>query len=117
MQAPNPFIQAARAGRNELWRYLVTVIASSALLLLASGLVSLAAFVVVHVLPREAPSAPAYLSPAAILVIALAPFAGLILGLWVGMRWLRRRSLHSLIRPGGRFRWRPIWRECWSTRR
>lgn len=105
MRPTNPFIQAASAGRNGLWRYLVTIIGSSALLLLASEMVNLAAFQVAHALPRQYPGAPAILPPAGVLAVSLAPYAALILGLALGLRYLHRRSLHTLIRPQGRFRW------------
>lgn len=100
MRIPDSFIQAARVGRNELWRYLVTVAGSSLLLMLASALVTVGAFALVHTLPI-----PADWTPAVSLAVALAPFAGLILGLDLGLRRLHGRGLHSLIRPGGRFRW------------
>lgn len=94
----NPFIQAAREGQNALWRYVVTVIASSALLLAASAVVGLVA---VGLLRGD----PSRLPPAAGLVIALAPYPALILGLVIGMRWLHHRGMGTLVRPGGRFRW------------
>ena len=105
MRPTNPFIQAASAGRNDLWRYLVTIIGSSALLLLVAGIVSLAAFLAAHALPRQYPGAPAILPPAGVLAATLVPYAGLILGLALGLRSLHQRSPRTLVRPQGRFHW------------
>jgi uncharacterized protein len=99
----NPFIEAARAGRNDLWRYIVTILISLALLIVGSTFLSLAVFVVFHTPDLSV------LSPAAQMFILLLPFGFLVLGLWFGLRTLHHRSFKSsLLCPEGRFRWRAL---------
>lgn len=37
--------------------------------------------------------------------LSLLPFAFLLLGLWIGLRFLHHRPFHSILRPDGRIRW------------
>jgi membrane protease YdiL (CAAX protease family) len=95
----NSFLDAARTGRNEFWRYILTIFLSLGLLILGTSFVSFAVFAIFRVTDLAA------LSPAVQMVVLLLPFGFLILGLWIGLRNLHGRPFASLLHPGGGFRW------------
>ncbi|RPJ50006.1 MAG: hypothetical protein EHM21_05910, partial [Chloroflexi bacterium] len=98
----NPYLAAARSGRNDIWRYVVTILLSLGLLIVGTTFLSLAVFIF-----TGSPDLNA-LSPAAQMVVLLSPFSLLIAGLWLGLRFLHHRPFRSLLRPVGRFRWRSL---------
>src|SRR5512133_2037546 len=95
----NRFLGAAQTGRNDLWRYILTILLSLGLLILSASFLSLVVFAIFRVTDLAA------LSPAVQMVILLLPFGFLVLGLWIGLRNLHGRPFSSLLRPEGRFRW------------
>ena len=99
MKTQNAFISAARVGYNDLWRYVVTFMLFTALVLFGGTCLGIAAFAAVG-----SPDL-SRLPEALVLVISLLPFGFGILGLWIGMRVLHKRPFSTLIYPLGRFRW------------
>jgi pimeloyl-ACP methyl ester carboxylesterase/membrane protease YdiL (CAAX protease family) len=102
MTEGNLFLQAARQGRNGVWRYLVTLVMVSAISLLSTGIVLGWVFLSEHTTSLDALSENGYL------LVAMLPFLFVILGLWACLRLLHRRSLSSLVHPAGRLRWSNI---------
>lgn len=97
---PNLFIEAARAGRNEFWRYFLTILLAGAFALGGGVAVVLAAFLFTGSLDLAA------LPPAQFLALNILPFF-LILGvLAAALPLLHGRPFFSLINPlTGRFHW------------
>lgn len=95
-----PFLSAARAGHNDPWRYIFTLLLSGFLLVSGTSLVLAYVLISRGVHDLNALPEPVLLSA------ELIPMAFLLAGLWVGMRWLHHRPFFTLIRPPGtRFRW------------
>jgi uncharacterized protein len=100
----NAFIEAARGGRNEFWRYLVTVLLSGALVLSSGLCIGLGL-----VLATGNPDLFA-LPETVFLGFNLLPFGFILIGVWMGMALLHKRRFFSLINPlEGRFNWRRFW--------
>jgi hypothetical protein len=100
------FFDAARPGKNALWRYLVglgviviaffvSTAAISLVVIIASGVTDLAQF-----------------SQNAFLIVAALPFAGGLIGLWLSVRLFHERPFRSLITPQTRPNWRRFWRSA-----
>jgi membrane protease YdiL (CAAX protease family) len=98
---PNLFIEAARAGRTDFWRYILTILLAGAFAL-GGGVV-----VVLVVLLFTGRLDLAALPPALSLALNLLPFF-LILGvLAAALPLLHERPFFSLVNPlAGRFQWR-----------
>lgn len=95
----NPFILAARAGKNDFWRYLLTILLVGALFL--GGGVCLALVVFLNVgADLTAITSPVYLA------LNLPPFFLALGGLAVALPLFHRRPLRSLVNPGRRFAWK-----------
>jgi len=97
----NRFIEAARAGRNDFWRYLLTAILAGGFALAGGVMIVLIVLVTTGSLDLLA------LPPALFLALNLLPFF-LILGvLAAALPLLHGRPFFSLINPlAGRFQWR-----------
>ncbi len=116
----NAYIQIARQGRNNWWRYLVGSIFTLSLFV-CGGTLTLALFVAyvandnnpnTKVLPPEAVAAGQPLivgvSPLALYVVYNLAFPFFLLGIYLSLRFLHRRSFRSLIAPTNRISWRRI---------
>ncbi len=98
----NQFLEQAQQGRNEFWRYLVTIFAIIWVSVTAQLLVGAAAFIIEGTVDIN------QFSPLALLVVTLVPFPCALLTLWGGLRLLHKRPLMSLINPSGRLIWRKV---------
>lgn len=92
----NLFIEAARTGRNEPWRYMITVLLAILLIFGSTACLTIAAFVMTGGVNIQA---VLNLPPALFLIVNLLPFAFIIAALWFGMVVLHRRRFFSLIEP------------------
>ena len=104
MQLPT-FFDAARPGKNALWRYLV------GLSVTVIGFVSATLIIGLPVMIISGATGLGQLSQSAFLTIAALPFAGGLIGLWLAMRLLHERPFRSLITPQAR----PVWRRFWRS--
>jgi uncharacterized protein len=97
----NQFLQAARAGKNDFWRYLLTIL--MIMFLFLSGGVCLA-FVALVMGSRDLLSLP----PALYLALNLVPFLFVLAGLGIALPLLHQRSPLTLLTPGKRFAFKPF---------
>ena len=105
--AANPFLQAARAGENALWRYILTLVIAWSLALLAGACPQMVFLAQAYARGEPVTSMSDFSAePGYLAVSVLISSLGLIAGLWFGMRTLHRRSFSMLIYPGRSFRWR-----------
>lgn len=98
----NQFLEQAHHGKNEFWRYLLTVFAIIVVAVSAQLVVAVVAFIVERTVDVN------QFSPLALLVVTMAPFPCALLALWGGLRLLHHRPLISIINPSGRFVWRKV---------
>ncbi|MGC8784850.1 MAG: CPBP family intramembrane glutamic endopeptidase [Armatimonadota bacterium] len=96
METTSPFLEIARQGRNEWWRYVAGIVLVSACWVGGEVLVALPAFV------QEADSTGADLL---LFVALLLSFAPALIGVWLVVRFLHGRPLITLITPRGRIGW------------
>ena len=96
----NSFIEAARAGKNDFWRYVVTILLIMTLVTGSSLCLGMAAL-----LMGQLPGSIEAIPPITLLVVGLIPFGFVLVGLWMGLRLLHGRPFETLVRPAGRFRW------------
>lgn len=97
---PNLYIEAARAGRNAFWQYLLTILLVGAFVLGSGVVIVLAAMLFTGSLDLAA------LPPALFLALNLLPFFFILGVLAAALPLLHRRPFFSLINPlAGRFRW------------
>ncbi len=99
LNEPNPFLTAARAGRNSLWRYILVSLFAFGLEMVGVGGLALLALIATRTLN------PLALPEALLLAVELGGTGFLILALWGGLRLLHGRRLASLLHPAGPFRW------------
>ncbi|MEJ5313837.1 MAG: alpha/beta fold hydrolase [Anaerolinea sp.] len=97
-----PFFDEARQGRDHWTFYWIT---------LGLAFVFMVVFTLILYVPVLLinPSAAVNLMdlPAPVLLtVTMLPFSGVILAIWLAVRFLHRRPFKSLIAPAGRFRWR-----------
>ncbi len=98
--APNLYIEAARAGRNAFWQYLLTILLVCVFVLGSGVVIVLAAVLFTGSLDLAA------LPPALFLALNMVPFFFVLGVLAVALPVLHRRPFFSLINPlAGRFRW------------
>lgn len=103
----NRFIEAARLGLNDFWRYAATFFLTISLFIMA-GVCTVLVLVVqtgaidmtTGTLDMEMLVGPGFL------LANLVPFTFILLGLWIGVRLLHKRPFISLINPLLRFDWR-----------
>ena len=96
MSSPNPFVEVARQGRNEWWRYvagvlIIVVCWTGGQLVIAAPLV----------LGESDPTRADLL----LLALLLLSFAPAMVGVWLAVRFLHGRPFLSLITPYGRISW------------
>lgn len=95
----NRFLAQADQGRNEFWRYLVTILA----VIFAS--VGIQLFVAVIAIFTEGTTDLTKFSPMTMLLISMVSFPVSLIVLWAGLRGLHKRPPISLINSFGRVRW------------
>lgn len=97
------YLEPARGEYNQFWRYVLTIFAIIWLTLIVGLLLTLAVIVI------EGSSEIASYSSLTMLLLAMLPFPAALVALWGGLRWLHKRGLKSLLRPGGSFSWKKLW--------
>ncbi len=95
----NTFIDIARTGKNSFWLYL----AGFVIVIVAAVLFSFPTVLVTD-LKTEKPTVPAY----QYLAVAILQFIGIIIGLWVVMKYLHQRPFKTLITPLAEINWKRI---------
>lgn len=95
----NTFIDIARTGKNSIWLYV-----SGFLIVLVAAILFSLPTVLVTDLKTQKPSVPAY----QYLAIAILQFVGIIVGLWVVMKYLHQRPFKTLITPLAEINWKRI---------
>lgn len=97
------YLEPARGKNNQIWRYIVTILA------MIWAMVGVSLILVVIVFAVERTTDYTKLSPMATLLLGLLPFPVMLLALWAGLKFIHKRSLKSLLRPVGTFSWRKVW--------
>ncbi len=107
----NRFIEAARLGKNDFWRYAATFFLTISLFLMSgvcavtvlivqSGAINLTGETMEGTLDLSNLPGPGFL------LANLVPFIFILLGLWIGVCLIHRRPFFSLVNPlGGGFDW------------
>lgn len=98
MHTPEHFVQYARLGKNEWWRYVITLLLTVAVIVLAN----LAAQALVPLLKASLPAGDTAKDLGTFALILLVLGSALLTFLWL-FRWLHRRPIFSLISTDGRF--------------
>ena len=103
----NRFLEAARLGLNDFWRYAATFFLAISLLVMSS----ICAVIILVFTTRGIDLTTGALDltklPAPGFLLAnLVPFTFIVLGLWIGVRLLHKRPFISLINPDLKFDWR-----------
>ncbi|MBE0698576.1 MAG: CPBP family intramembrane metalloprotease, partial [Anaerolineaceae bacterium] len=97
----NRFFQAARTGKYDFWRYLLTILLVT-FLFLSGGVCLLAAVLI------SGSTDLLSLPPALFLALNLVPFFFVLVGLGIALPLFHQRSLLTLVNPGGRFALKPF---------
>lgn len=97
----NPFLDLAKDGRNEFWRYLLTIALMIAASFWVSLVASLAAILINGTDLNQYP-------PLAMLLLGTSPFPFTLLVLWFGVRFLHKRPFRSLVTPFKQVRWKQL---------
>lgn len=97
----NPFLDLAKDGRNEFWRYLLTIGLMIAASFWVSLVASLAAILINGTDLNQYP-------PLAMLLLGTSPFPFTLLVLWFGVRFLHKRPFRSLVTPFKQVRWKQL---------
>lgn len=95
----NEFLNAARAGKNGILRYLAVIVLVVVSMLLVQTVLLVAAFLIANTQRLED------LSLNLTLVVSMLPFLAAALALLAGVALFHRRGPRSLIYPAGKFRW------------
>ncbi len=98
----NRFLDQASQGRNEIWRYLLTILA------IISVSIGMQLFIAVIAMLAERTLDLTKLSPLAFFVVTMASFPFALLALAGGLLLLHKRPLISLLNPSRRIEWRKI---------
>jgi membrane protease YdiL (CAAX protease family) len=101
-QPGNPFLLSAQAGKNSLWRYLVTVA------LIVSAVLLFAIPVVLIYLALGGPLDVSKMPPMASFLTNMSIFPAGLAALWIGVTLLHRRRFMSLITPKPSIAWHPL---------
>ena len=99
-EVQNIYLEQAKTGRNEFWRYLVVNLAIIGIATAVSVVLVLALYVIEGTLDINS------YSSLGMLLAGMLPFPFALAALLVGVRYLHGRRVMSLINPGGRFNWR-----------
>ncbi len=95
----NQFLKQAGAGKNSFWRYLLTLALVTFLIFLAQAVFLLAAVFATGTLDL------AQMPPIVYLAVVMLPFGFVIVGLWLGVRFIHQRRFKSLLTAARHFRW------------
>lgn len=98
----NRFLAQAQQGRNEIWRYILTILAVIAVSF------GMQLFIAIIALLAERTLDLTKLSPLALFLVTMASFPFALLTLAGGLLLLHKRPLISLLNPSGRIDWRKI---------
>ncbi len=90
------YLEPARGENNQIWRYIVTIIA------MFWAMVGVGMILVLIVFAIEGTMDYTKLSPMATLLVNLLPFPVMLTALWAGLKFLHKRSLKTLLQPRGR---------------
>lgn len=96
----NPFVLAAESGKNDFWRYLLTIFLTGGLFMVGGVMLVAAAVLLTGSMDLASLAPPLYLA------LNLAPFFCVLGGLWIALPLLHKRSFSSLVNPGRRFAWK-----------
>jgi|WetSurMetagenome_2_1015567.scaffolds.fasta_scaffold109903_2 uncharacterized protein len=99
----NAFLEKALEGKNNLWRYVLTLTLVIILNIGSTVILIFIAFFYTGTLD--------FLKwpPNIMIIVAMVPFGFSSFGLWVGLKYLHKRSWAGLINPLGRMRWGRLW--------
>ncbi len=95
----NAYLQKAAVGKNTFWRYLLTLMLVTVLTFSAQAVLLLLAIF------RTGTFDLNRMPPILYLTVVMLPFGAIVIGLWVGVRYIHRRSFKSLLTAARRFRW------------
>ena len=95
----NTYLNAARQGRNEVWRYGVVILA----VVVVTFTVQIAASIPFILI--EGTTDIFQFSPLSLLILTMLPFPFAGLTVFLGVAFLHQRPLKSLFRPVGAFQW------------
>lgn len=95
----NTYLEAARQGRNEVWRYGVVILA----VIVVTFSVQIAASIPFFLI--EGTTDIFQFSPLSLLILTMLPFPFAGLTVLLGVAFLHRRPVKSLFRPVGAFQW------------
>jgi hypothetical protein len=98
----NRFLAQAELGRNQFWRYVLTLLSIIFLSIGAQLFAAVAAFLIEGTLNL------AKLSPLALFLVTMAPFPFALLALAGGMILLHKRPLITLLNPSRKIAWKTI---------
>ncbi|HPC05307.1 MAG TPA: type II CAAX endopeptidase family protein [Anaerolineaceae bacterium] len=97
----NPFLDLAKDGHNEFWRYLLTIGLMIAASFWVSLVASLAAILFNGTDLNQYP-------PLVMLLLGTSPFPFTLMALWFGVRFLHKRPFRSLVTPFKQVRWKQL---------
>src|SRR5574340_26816 len=97
------YLEPARGENNQVWRYIVTIVAVVWVTLTVGLILSVVAIAV------EGTMDLTRFQPMTQLLLALLPYPATLAALWGGLRLLHRRGIKSLLRPVGAFSWEKLW--------
>ena len=92
-----PFLDLSNLGRNEWYRYLITIFIVFMFWQVIGGI----PYVILYAFGKTSEQLPAYLA-------LNFTFIAMLVGLWISMRGVHQRSLLSLISPSSRIQWSRI---------
>lgn len=113
----NRFLERGREGKNEWWRYAVGVIISfggyllfSAPILVVMSAALLKKGIINEQEMREKMTNPEFLGldPNILLVLLLLSFAGAMIGLWIAVKFIHKKSFSSIITFAEKIRWKRV---------
>ncbi len=96
----NTYLQAAQQGRNEVWRYVVVILAVIVVTFTVQLLATIPVFII------EGTTDIFQLSPLSLLILTMLPFPFAAVTLLVGVVFFHQRPIKSIFRPVGPFQWR-----------
>lgn len=96
----NIFVQAAKSGKNDFWRYLLTILLTGGLFVVGGVGLVVAAVLLTGSMDLASLSPPLYLA------LNLLPFFFVLGGLWIALPLFHKRTFSSLVNPGRRFAWK-----------
>lgn len=98
----NAFLQEARQGRNQFWRYLAVNLAIIIVSLIVTVIITLVAVIV------EGTANLTQWSEITMLLASMLPFPFALIVLWAGVRFIHGRPFISLVNPVHRIAWRRL---------